>query len=125
MDPGHPVYNAIPGRYAGRIGKARYTIDGVTYETERNDGENTLHSGTNNWSFRYWNVTAYTADSITFSLLDESESSKGFPGRVEANVTYSVTNNTWHIKMTAHSFDNKTRISPHLPFVCLTSPVTN
>ncbi|KAL2266784.1 hypothetical protein VTJ83DRAFT_6136 [Remersonia thermophila] len=110
VDPSHPVYNAIPGRYANRIANGEYTIDGVTYYTEKNDGPNTLHSGTNNWSYRFWNVTAHTRDSITFSLLDESESSKGFPGRVESNVTYSVSENRWNIKITARSLDQKTPI---------------
>lgn len=109
-DPGHPVYNAIPGRYANRIGKGQYTIDGVTYKTEKNDGDNTLHSGTNNWSFRVFNVTAFSEDSITFSILDASNSSQGMLGRVESSVTYSVTNSTWHIKMTAKSLDQKTPI---------------
>jgi galactose mutarotase-like enzyme len=103
------VYNAIPGRYANRIGKAQYKIDGVTYNTEKNDGENTLHSGTNNWSFRFWNVTAFSPDSITFSILDASNSSLGMLGRVESSVTYSVTKSKWHIKMMAKSLDQKTR----------------
>ncbi|KAL2021861.1 hypothetical protein VTK56DRAFT_6456 [Thermocarpiscus australiensis] len=107
-DPSHPVYNAIPGRYVNRIGNAQYTIDGVTYITEKNDGENTLHSGTNNWSYRFWNVTALSYDSITFSILDKSNSSLGMIGDVKASVTYSVTAGTWHIKMTAWSLDNKT-----------------
>ncbi|KAK4112586.1 aldose epimerase-like protein [Canariomyces notabilis] len=108
-DPGHPVYNAIPGRYANRIGNGQYTIDGVTYQTQKNDGPNTLHSGTNNWSFRFWNVTAVTADSITFSLLDRSNSSQGMVGDVSASVTYSVrANATWHISMTAASPQQKT-----------------
>ncbi|KAK3897029.1 galactose mutarotase-like domain-containing protein [Staphylotrichum tortipilum] len=109
-DPGHPVYNAIPGRYANRIGKGQYTIDGVTYKTEQNDGANTLHSGTNNWSFRVWNVTAFTEDSITFSILDASNSSLGMLGRVESSVTYSVAGSTWTIKMNAKSLDQKTPI---------------
>ena len=110
-DPGHPVYNAIPGRYANRIGNGQYTIDGVTYKTEQNDGNNTLHSGTNNWSFRNFNVTAFSKDSITFSILDASNSSQGMLGRVESSVTYSVTKNTWKIKITANSLDQKTRQS--------------
>lgn len=109
-DPGHPVYNAIPGRYANRIGNGEYTLDGVTYKTEQNDGNNTLHSGTNNWSYRFWDVTAFSDDSITFSILDESESSQGLPGRVESSVTYSVSKNKWNIKMTAKSLDQKTPI---------------
>ncbi|KAK4120619.1 galactose mutarotase-like protein [Parathielavia appendiculata] len=109
-DPSHPVYNAIPGRYANRIGKGQYKIDGVTYNTEKNDGENTLHSGTNNWSFRFWNVTAFSSDSITFSILDKSNSSLGMLGDVKSSVTYSVSKSTWKIKMTAKSLDQKTPI---------------
>ncbi|KAK0630426.1 galactose mutarotase-like domain-containing protein [Bombardia bombarda] len=107
-DPGHPVYNSIPGRYVNRIGKGQYTLDGEVHKTELNDGDNTLHSGTNNWSFRDWNVTALTADSITFAISDASNSSLGMLGRVESSVTYSVTNSTWRIQMTAASPDNRT-----------------
>jgi aldose 1-epimerase len=108
VDPGHPVYNAIPGRYANRIGNGKYTLDGVEYKTEQNDGNNTLHSGTNNWSYRVWNVTDFKADSITFSILDASNSSQGMPGDVTSSVTYSVKGSTWNIKMTAESLDQKT-----------------
>ncbi|KAK0725531.1 galactose mutarotase-like domain-containing protein [Lasiosphaeris hirsuta] len=110
IDPGHPVYNSIPGRYANRIGKAQYKLDNKTYITQDNDGGNTLHSGTNNWSFRFWNVTALSADSITFSIIDASNSSLGLFGRVESSVTYSVTNSTWNIKITAISPEQRTPV---------------
>lgn len=109
MDPGHPVYNAIPGRYVNRIGNGKYKINRKTYITEQNDGNNTLHSGTNNWSYRTWNVTAATKESITFSIRDEAYSSKGMPGLVLASVTYSVAGNKWNIKMNAVSPTTKTR----------------
>ncbi|KAI0592823.1 galactose mutarotase-like domain-containing protein [Biscogniauxia sp. FL1348] len=107
-DPGHPVYNSIPGRYVNRIGHGRYTIGNTTYTTELNDGTNTLHSGTNNWSYRTWNVTAQTEDSVTFAVRDASNSSLGMLGLVEASVTYSVSNSTWKIKMEASSPEVKT-----------------
>jgi aldose 1-epimerase len=103
IDPGHPVYNAIPGRYVNRIGNAQYSICNKTFETEANDGANTLHSGTNNWSFRFWNVTDATEDSITFAITDPSESSQGMVGDVYAKVTYSVAGSTWKISMEATS----------------------
>lgn len=88
----------------GRIGGAKYTIDGKEYHTEKNDGQNTLHSGTNNWSFRFWNVSAVTSDSITFSILDKSNSSLGMLGDVQASVTYSVGDGgVWNISMAATS----------------------
>ncbi|OAA65857.1 aldose epimerase-like protein [Niveomyces insectorum RCEF 264] len=100
-DPGHPVYNSIPGRYVGRIKNATYKLDNKTYITEKNDGENTLHSGANNWSYRVWNVTAVSNSSITFAIYDKNGSEKGMPGDVTANVTYSLANRTIDIKMWA------------------------
>jgi len=108
LDKGHPVYNSVPGRYVARIKNGVYTLDGVTYHTEQNDGNNTLHSGTNNWSYRTWDLAAITGSSITFSVTDKSNSSMGMPGDVMANVTYSLTNSTWHIKMSAVSPQHKT-----------------
>lgn len=102
------MYNSIPGRYVNRIGHATYEIDNTTYHTEANDGNNTLHVGTNNWSYRFWNVTALTADSITFNISDPSNSSLGMIGQVYASVTYSVANSTWKILMQAISPEAKT-----------------
>lgn len=110
-DASHPVYNSIPGRYVNRIGHGTYSIDNTTFLTELNDGTNTLHSGTNNWSYRTWNVTAATEDSITFTVRDESNSSKGMLGLVLASVTYSVRGDKWSIKMDAVSPSVKSRSS--------------
>ncbi|KAL2759959.1 hypothetical protein ACRALDRAFT_1067364 [Sodiomyces alcalophilus JCM 7366] len=110
VDPGHPVYNAIPGRYVNRIGGAQYTIDGKTYHTEKNDGPgNTLHSGGNNWSWRFWDVLDVTDSSITFFISDPEGASQGFPGKVDCKVTYSVVDGgRWDIKMEATSPEAKT-----------------
>jgi aldose 1-epimerase len=110
IDPGHPVLNAIPGRYVNRIGHGQYTIGNTTFLTEKNDGDNTLHSGTNNWSFRDWEVTDFTEDSITFAIHDASNSSQGMIGDVDASVTYSVSDSTWKITMEATSPDALTPI---------------
>jgi galactose mutarotase-like enzyme len=117
VDPGHPVYNSIPGRYVNRIGHGKYSIGNKTYQTELNDGTNTLHSGTNNWSYRTWNVSAVTSDSITFTIRDEPNSSKGMPGLVLGNVTYSVSGNKWNVKMNAVSPTVKSRSSNSSVFV--------
>ncbi|KAK6088599.1 aldose 1-epimerase [Seiridium cupressi] len=64
-------------------------------------------TGTNNWSYRTWNVTAATDISITFSVSDATNSSLGILGNAETSVTYSVTNSTWNIKMEAISPNRK------------------
>lgn len=92
-----------------RIGGGEYKIGRKTFHTELNDGTNTLHSGTNNWSFRTWEVTDFTEDSITFSIHDASNSSIGFIGSVDASVTYSVEGSTWKISIEGTSPQAKTR----------------
>jgi aldose 1-epimerase len=122
VDPGHPVYNAIPGRYSNRIGNGTFSINGTKYFTEKNDGPNTLHSGTNNWSFRFWNVSGLTNNSITFSLHDPSLAEQGLVGRVLSSVTYRLTPKTWHITIDAESLDNPTRKTTR--FIAI-KPATN
>jgi aldose 1-epimerase len=109
VDAGHPVYNAIPGRYANRIGNGTFTIDGVTYHTVKNDGPNTLHSGPNNWSYRFWSVSDVTKNSITMNLHDPANST-GMPGRVEVSVTYQLEAKKWKITIDATSPEARTPI---------------
>ncbi|KAL7266446.1 hypothetical protein RUND412_011004 [Rhizina undulata] len=109
IDPNHPMYGAVPGRYANRIGNATFTLDGVVYHTPMNDGNNTLHSGPNGWGYRQFNVSAVSDSSITFSIYDPNNST-GMPGSVYANITYTLTENAWNIKMDATSPEHRTPI---------------
>ncbi|KAF1812270.1 aldose 1-epimerase [Eremomyces bilateralis CBS 781.70] len=111
IDESHPHLGGVPGRYANRIKNGTYDIDGVTYHTDLNDndGLNTLHGGRNGWDYRNFTVVAHSSDRIVFRLIDE-DCSMGFPGRVEAEIEYSVSAFTWHIKMWAKNFTEKTPI---------------
>lgn len=104
------MYNSIPGRYVNRIGNGHYELEGKTYNTEKNDGNNTLHSGTNNWSYRSWTVSSAQPDSVTFSIHDKSNSSLNMLGDVEASVKYTVKDGVLNIKMDAKSLDQATRM---------------
>ena len=42
---GTVFFGAIVGRFANRIGKASFALDGKKYELDKNDGPNTLHGG--------------------------------------------------------------------------------
>ncbi|KAK5687403.1 hypothetical protein LTS10_001541 [Elasticomyces elasticus] len=109
----HPHLNGIPGRYANRIKNSTFEIDGLKYHTDPNDNNknDTLHGGSKGWDYRNWTVEAHTTDSITFSLIDpDGSEGMGFPGKVIAYVTYTLTPYQWHLRMTALSLTKKTPI---------------
>ena len=52
--PHSPYFGAIVGRYANRIGRARFTLEGVTYLLDANEGRNQLHGGPHGFGTRLW-----------------------------------------------------------------------
>lgn len=88
--PSGTFFGATIGRHANRIGKAAFEYEGVLYRLEKNNGNNNLHSGTDFWSFRIWNVKETTENSITLSL-HSPDGDQGFPGNVDVEVKYTLT----------------------------------
>ncbi len=77
---------AFVGRYANRIEGATFTLDGVTYNLEKNNGENHLHGCFCNKMFE--------AKGFGDSLLLEAQSpdgEDGFPGNMKIAVRYTLT----------------------------------
>jgi aldose 1-epimerase len=85
---------AIMGRYAGRIAGARFTIDGQEYKLAQNDGKNTLHGGPGGFDSRVWKVEPFVRSGVSGAVLSLSSpaGSQGFPGKLDVQVTYSLTN---------------------------------
>lgn len=83
-------YGAIVGRYGNRIGNASFTLDGATYELERNNGENSLHGGTNGVYNKVWTVEQSSDTAITLAYTSP-DGEAGYPGTVTMKVTYSLT----------------------------------
>lgn len=88
--PSGTFFGATVSRNANRIGKARIVINGTEYQLAKNDGNNNLHSGYDFQSFRIWKVKAFTENSITFSL-HSPDGDQGYPGAVDMDVTYTLT----------------------------------
>ena len=83
-------FGSTIGRYAGRIGGARFAIDGKAVQLVANDGPNALHGGgTAKFDTREWTVSARSARAVTFAL-DSPEGFQGFPGRLQVTVTYRM-----------------------------------
>lgn len=87
----HPTtfLGATVGRYANRIGRARFTLDGVEHRLADNDGGATLHGGPDGWHARVWEVVDSSDTHCTFGY-HSPDGEGGFPGAVDATVTYRV-----------------------------------
>ena len=99
-------FGAIIGRYANRISDAKVTIDGVEYQLEANDNENTLHSGSNGISHKLWDVKNYTDNAITLEIVSR-DLEQGFPGNVTIQVTYEITEDN-ELAISYHAVSDKT-----------------
>lgn len=88
--PAGTFFGATVGRNANRIGQGRFVLNGKEYQLDINNGPNNLHSGLDFYSFRIWNVKETTDNSITFSL-HSPDGDQGFPGALDIEVTYTLT----------------------------------
>lgn len=89
-EKGEASFGAVVGRSANRIGGASITIQGNTYELEKNDNGNNLHSGTNYYNKRFWRVGEKTDTKVEF-ILHSPDGDQGYPGTLDMHVTYELT----------------------------------
>jgi len=92
-EEGHPYFGATIGRVTNRIGKGKFTLDGKTYELAVNNGPNALHGGLVGFDKKVWKAeevkgAAGAAVRFTYRSPDGEE---GYPGTLEAAVTYTLT----------------------------------
>lgn len=90
MGPSGTGFGATIGRNGNRIGKAQFTLNGKTYQLDKNNNGNNLHSGLDYYHYRMWTVKETTEDSITFSLYSLN-GDQGYPGNFDVDVTYTLT----------------------------------
>ncbi|GJE58764.1 aldose epimerase family protein [Methylobacterium trifolii] len=84
-----PHLGALAGRYANRIAKGLFRIDGHDYRLPVNDPPNTLHGGVTGFSKRLWRVER--ADATSLALTRRSlDGEEGFPGNLDVRVVYSL-----------------------------------
>jgi aldose 1-epimerase len=89
----HPYFGCIAGRCANRIAGASFELDGRRYELARNDGRNHLHGGLRGFDRYVWEPRAEeTAEGPSLLLTRVSpDGEEGYPGRLEASVRYTLT----------------------------------
>lgn len=104
-------FGVVVGPNANRIGGARFTLDGTTYQLDANDGANNLHSHKKEgWHKRFWEAEVCD-NSVTF-CLEDGDGSLGFPGQKKVSVTYSLDEEN-ALKLQYHgSSDKRTLLNP-------------
>lgn len=91
----NPHFGAIVGRYANRIAKGQFTLNGKTYQLPLNNGENTLHGGSLTYAQDLWQSKILKqkkgSDVASVELTYLSPNGQnGFPGNVKTTVVYSL-----------------------------------
>lgn len=82
---------ATVGRFANRIRRGRFTLDGKDYQVSCNEGSNSLHGGRNSYDKRPWATTFNPkSNNVSFSLTSR-DGDEGFPGELNLTTEYSLT----------------------------------
>jgi aldose 1-epimerase len=89
----HPFFGVIVGRYANRIAKGEFTLEGKKYTLARNNDENHLHGGRKGFDKFVWKAEPSEGkNGPTLRLSRVSpDGEEGYPGNLTVTVTYTLT----------------------------------
>jgi len=91
-DPTH--FGMTIGRYANRIYKGRFELDGKVFEIEKNNNGNSLHSGKACLCWKNWETSLFYHDGnpvVQFQTISK-EGEDNWPGTLTVTSSYELTN---------------------------------
>jgi aldose 1-epimerase len=90
---GHPFFGVIAGRYANRIAKGKFSLDGKDYTLAINNGPNSLHGGKVGFDKKLWDiVSSGVANGVATLVLKyvSPDGEEGYPGTLSTTLTYAL-----------------------------------
>jgi aldose 1-epimerase len=98
-------FGTLLGRYANRIARATFTLDGHAYQLSKNNADATLHGGAVGFNRVFWTVAAADAEPIPKLVLTHvsADGDQGFPGEVTARATYQLDADTLSLTLEART----------------------
>ena len=117
----HPYFGALIGRYGNRIANGSFTLDGENYQLPVNNGPNSLHGGNRGFDKVVWRGEPFENENGRGIILryTSPDGEEGYPGTLEARVTYTLTDDNelifdYHatadratpVNLTQHSYFN-------------------
>jgi aldose 1-epimerase len=89
----HPYFGCIVGRYANRIAKGKFILDGKAYQLAKNIGDNHLHGGIAGFDKKVWQareIKEYDEAGIELTYISP-DGEEGYPGELTVRVIYTLT----------------------------------
>jgi aldose 1-epimerase len=87
-----PFFGCITGRFANRIAKGRFTLNGQSYVLAANNGPNHLHGGEQGFDKRLWEAEVGETEKGPFITFHDvsPDGDQGYPGALTSKVTYTL-----------------------------------
>lgn len=85
-----PYFGAVVGRYGNRIAGGKFNLDGKNYSLAAQNNGQHLHGGLKGFDKKVWKTLSQKPGSLTLSYLSK-DGEEGFPGNLEVQVTYTLT----------------------------------
>jgi aldose 1-epimerase len=92
---------SVTGRYAGRITKARFPLEGKEIKLVPNVGDDQLHGGAQNFCNAVWK--SETIESGIRFTHQSPDGDQGYPGAMDVSATYRLTDNMLALDLKATS----------------------
>jgi aldose 1-epimerase len=96
----------VVGRFANRIARGRFSLDGKEFSLPLSGGPNHIHGGVRGFAKRVWRAEAMRGkDGVALKLTYTSQDGEeGYPGTLSCTVVYELNNrNEWKMDYTART----------------------